>query len=314
MLTEVSERLVSFFAREVSLIAWDLLDIALVACALYYALLLIKGTRAMQMGVGLALVFVVYQISKRLGLVTLYAMLDSLLTSLVLIIVVVFQHDIRRALMRFGRRPLFTPARTALETQVIEEVVRAASSLAQKRIGGLIVFERDALLDEFIEQGTVLEAAVSKELLYSIFIPSYENPMHDGAVIIREGRVHQAGAFLPLSASTKLDKTLGTRHRAAIGVSEETDAAVVVVSEERGSVSLCFNGNVVRDLDGPSLRTALLGLLTKQPRKRASRAHGEPSRSNPPTGDTGDAEPAAEPASEEERESRTKIVKVEEAG
>jgi diadenylate cyclase len=311
MLSEFSERLVSFFAREVSLIAWDLLDIALVACALYYALLLIKGTRAMQMGVGLALVFVVYQISKRLGLVTLYAMLDSLLTSLVLIIVVVFQHDIRRALMRFGRRPLFTPARTALETQVIEEVVRAASSLAQKRIGGLIVFERDALLDEFIEQGTLLEAAVSKELLYSIFIPSYENPMHDGAVIIREGRVQQAGAFLPLSASTKLDKTLGTRHRAAIGVSEETDAAVVVVSEERGSVSLCFNGNVVRDLDGPSLRTALLGLLTKQPRKRAVRPHGEPSRSNPPAGNADLTDASTEEA---DRESRTKVVKVEEAG
>ena len=275
MLSEVSERLVSFFAREAALIAWDLLDIVLVACALYYALLLIKGTRAMQMGVGLALVFVVYQISKRLGLVTLYAMLDSLLTSLVLIIVVVFQHDIRRALMRFGRRPLLTPARTALETQVIEEVVRAATSLAQKRIGALIVFERDALLDEFIEPGTILDAACTKEILYSIFIPSFENPMHDGAVVIRDGRVQQAGAFLPLTASTKLDKSLGTRHRAAIGLSEDTDAAVVVVSEERGGISLCFNGNIVRNLDAASLRTALLGLLTKQSRKRRGRRTGE---------------------------------------
>jgi uncharacterized protein (TIGR00159 family) len=155
--------------------------------------------------------------------------------------------------------------------QVIEEVVKAASSLAQKRIGGLIVFERDALLDEFIEPGTILDAGVSKELLYSIFLPSYENPLHDGAVIIRDGRVQQAGAFLPLSASTKLDKAMGTRHRAAIGLSEDTDAAVVVISEERGAMSLCFNGNVVRDLDAVSLRTALLGLLTKQPRKRGSR-------------------------------------------
>lgn len=303
MLSDLSSRLVSFFAREFSTIGWDLLDIVLVACVLYYGLLLIKGTRAMQMGIGLALVFLVYQMSKRLGLVTLYAILDSLLTSLVLIVVVVFQNDIRRALMRFGRRPLFAPARTALETQVIEEVVRAASSLAQKRIGGLIVFERDGLLDEFIEQGTLLEAAVSKELLYSIFIPSYENPMHDGAVIIREGRVQQAGAFLPLSASTKLDKTLGTRHRAAIGVSEETDAAVVVISEERGSVSLCFNGNVVRDLDAASLRTALLGLLTK-PRKRG-RSQGESGRSVPPS------EGASEPVGEEPRE---RTAKVEEAG
>lgn len=307
MLSELSARLVSFFAREFSTIGWDLLDIGLVACVLYYGLLLIKGTRAMQMGVGLALVFLVYQGAKRTGLVTLYAILDSLLTSLVLIVVVVFQNDIRRALMRFGRRPLFAPARTALETQVIEEVVRAASSLAQKRIGGLIVFERDGLLDEFIEQGTLLEAAVSKELLYSIFIPSYENPMHDGAVIIREGRVQQAGAFLPLSASTKLDKTLGTRHRAAIGVSEETDAAVVVISEERGSVSLCFNGNVVRDLDAASLRTALLGLLTK-PRKRGPRSQSEAGRSLPPE------PPVAESAADEGREDAGKVVKVEEAG
>jgi uncharacterized protein (TIGR00159 family) len=207
---------------------------------------------------------VVYQFSKRLGLVTLYTMLDTLLTSLVLIIVVVFQQDIRRALMRFGSRPLFTPARAALETHTIEEVVKAASSLSHKRVGALIVFERDALLDEFIDEGTFLDASVSKELLYSIFIPSYENPMHDGAVVIRDGRVYQAGAFLPLTASTKLDKTLGTRHRAAIGLSEETDAAVVVVSEERGSISLCFNGNIVHNLDAASLRTALLGLLTRQ--------------------------------------------------
>jgi uncharacterized protein (TIGR00159 family) len=279
-------RIEVFFARDASLILWDVADVILVAFVLYYVLLLIKGTRAMQMGVGLALVFVVYQMAKRFGLVTLYAMLDTLLTSLVLIIVVVFQHDIRRALMRFGRRPLLTPARTALETQVIEEVVRAATSLAQKRIGALIVFERDALLDEFIEPGTMLDAGVSKEILYSIFIPSFENPMHDGAVIIRDGRVQQAGAFLPLTASTKLDKSLGTRHRAAIGLSEDTDAAVVVISEERGGISLCFNGNIVRNLDAASLRTALLGLLTKQPRKRRGRrgADGEatPRPSQPP--------------------------------
>jgi diadenylate cyclase len=270
MLSEIPHRLIAFFGREVSLVLWDLADITLVALVVYYVLSLIKGTRAVQMGIGLALVFAVYQVSKRLELVTLYTMLDTLLTSLVLIIVVVFQQDIRRALMRFGRRPLFTPVRVALETYVIEEVVKAASSLAHKRVGALIVFERDALLDEFIDEGTILDAAVSKELLYSIFIPSYENPMHDGAVVIRDGRVHQAGAFLPLTASTKLDKTLGTRHRAAIGLSEETDAAVVVVSEERGSVSLCFNGNIVHNLDAASLRTALLGLLTKQ-RARSAR-------------------------------------------
>jgi len=280
MLTELSLRWAAFIGRDLSMIAWDLADIALVACALYYVLLLLKGTRAMQVGFGLALVFVIYQASKRFGLVTLYTMLDTLLTSIVLIIVVLFQQDLRRALMRFGRRPLFTAARSAMETQVIEEVVKAASSLAQKRIGALIVFEREAMLDEFIEAGSPLDASVSKELLYSVFIPSFENPMHDGAVIIRDGRVHQAGAFLPLSGSTKLERTLGTRHRAAIGLSEETDAVVVVVSEERGAISLCFNGNIARSLDPASLRTALLGLLT---RPRARRGHGgdDNSRSRP---------------------------------
>ena len=264
--------------------ARDFADITLVACALYYVLLLLKGTRAMQVGFGLALVFVIYQVAKRFGLVTLYTLLDTLLTSIVLIIVVLFQQDLRRALMRFGRRPLFTAARSALETQVIEEVVKAASSLAQKRIGALIVFEREALLDEFIEAGSPLDASVSKELLYSVFIPSFENPMHDGAVIIRDGRVHQAGAFLPLSGSTKLERTLGTRHRAAIGLSEETDAVVVVVSEERGAISLCFNGNIARSLDPASLRTALLGLLTRpRARRKGNDGNDDGSRSRPST-------------------------------
>ena len=291
MLSELLSRLGAFFTRDLPIVLWDLADIVLVAVVLYAVLVLIRGTRAVQMGIGLGFIFIVYQVSKWLGLVTLYAMLDTLLTSLVLIIVVVFQQDIRRALMRFGARPLFTPARAALETQVIEEVVRAASSLAQKRIGALIVFEREAVLDEFIEAGTRLDAQVSKELLYSVFVPSYENPMHDGAVIISDGRVQQGGAFLPLSASNKLDKTLGTRHRAAVGLSEDTDAAVVVVSEERGAVSLCFHGNIVRDLDAASLRTALLGLLTKQPRKRRRESTAPPERrpSTPP------AEPAPPP-------------------
>jgi len=260
--------IVGFFARDPSLVLWDIADILLVATVLYYVLLLIRGTRAMQMGIGLTLVFIVYQASKRLGLVTLYAMLDTLLTSIVLIIVVLFQHDIRRALVRFGRRPFFR-VQNVQEAAVTEEVVKAATALANKRIGGLIVFERDAALDDFIEPGTKLDAVVSKELLYSIFVPSYENPMHDGAVVIRDGRVQQAGVFLPLTSSDKLDRALGTRHRAAIGITEETDAVVVVVSEERGSVSLCFNGNIVRNLDAAPLATALQGLF--HPPKRSSR-------------------------------------------
>lgn len=260
----------TFFASHWRVIA-DVFDVAIVAYVFYRGLLLIRGTRAMQMIVGLVLVFFVYQLASRAHLVTLFTILDELLTYVVLIVVVLFQNDIRRALMRVGSRPFFRAAHSARESHVIEEVVKAANALAQKRIGALIVFERDAALDEFIEQGTPLDAAVSQELLYSIFLPSYENPMHDGAVIIREGRIWQAGAFLPLTDGTKVDRTLGTRHRAAMGISEETDAVVVVVSEERGTASLCFSGNIVRDLDPNMLRQALIGLFDKGSRKRAAK-------------------------------------------
>lgn len=290
-MSELGQRFLHFFDRDLGAIALDCVDVLLVAAIIYFALLLLKGTRAMQMGVGVVLMFVVYQGAKQLGLVTLYTMLDTLLTSLVLIVVVIFQQDIRRALQRFGRSPFFSSGGVAMEHQVIDDAVRAANSLAQKRIGALIVFEREGLLEEFIESGTILDAAVSKELLYSIFIPSHENPMHDGAVIIREGRIWQAGAFLPLTASTKLDRNLGTRHRAAIGISEETDAVVIVVSEERGEVSLCFNGNIVRNLDSALLRKVLLGLFQKRQKRRAgvreertAKERGARISQNPPAG------------------------------
>lgn len=264
MTTEILDWMSSFFLeRETLRVVLDLFDILVVAYLFYRVLLLIRGTRAMQMGIGLVAVFLVYTLSRRLGLITLFSILDTLLAYVVLIIVVLFQNDIRRALMRVGNQRFFRRGQSARESQVIEEVVKATQALAQKRIGALIVFEREAAIDEFVEHGTKLDAAVSKELLYSIFVPSYENPMHDGAVLIREGRVWEAGVFLPLTESQKLDRSLGTRHRAAIGISEETDAVVVVVSEERGSASLCFGGNIVRDLDTNMLRQALVGLFDK---------------------------------------------------
>jgi hypothetical protein len=147
-------------------------------------------------------------------------------------------------------------------------VISACALLAQRRIGALIVFEREASLDDFVAQGTVLDAEVTRELLYTTFLPGYENPLHDGAVIVRNARMWKAGAFLPLTANPSLDRTLGTRHRAALGISEETDAVVVIVSEERGQVSLCFNGNIVRGLDAQSLRQALYGLF--YPKRKAA--------------------------------------------
>jgi uncharacterized protein (TIGR00159 family) len=259
------------------------LDILVVAVLVYRLLLLIRGTRAIQMGMGLALVFVAYELARHIGLLTLYSLLDGLLASMVLIVVVIFQGDIRRALMRFGGRAWWMPGSSAKATSAIEEVVKAATMLAQKRIGGLIVFERDAMLDEFMQRGTLLDSVASKELLYGLFIPSFENPLHDGAVIIRDGRVWQAGAFLPLTSNPDIDQTLGSRHRAALGISEETDAVVLVVSEERGAISLVFNGNMVRDVDASSLRDALPGLLFRRIRRK-KRKNGSPSRHSVPAG------------------------------
>ncbi len=268
LFTSVGDGFQTFFDRPAHLVLRDCVDIGLVATLIYMVLAVIKGTRAMQMAIGLGLMLVGYFLVRRIGLITMWTLLDSVLTYIVLIVVIIFQNDIRRALMRVGSRTIFKSQRTAKETAVIEEVIKAASSLAQKRIGALIVFERGASLDEFIEPGTFLDADVTKELLYTVFIPRFENPMHDGAVIIREGRAWQAGAFLPLAGTGSRARSLGARHRAASGISEESDAVVVVVSEERGAMSLCFDGNIVRNLDAQSLREALFGLFYRSKRKK----------------------------------------------
>ena len=260
-LSQLVNGFVGFFQRSPWDVLHDCLDIGLVAVLIYWALVILRGTRAMQVAIGLCLVFVGYLFARRVGLVTVTTILDSVLAYLAVIVVIIFQSDIRRALARMGRRPLLRGQRTAKETQTLEEVIKAAGTLAQKRIGALIAFERSAALDEFIERGSEVDARVSKELLHSIFVPSFENPMHDGAVIIREGRIWQAGVFLPMAGTAGGDRTLGARHRAGLGITEETDAVVVVVSEERGAISLCFDGNIVRNLGVSSLRDALYGLF-----------------------------------------------------
>jgi diadenylate cyclase len=288
----------------------NVLDIIVVAMLVYRLLLLIRGTRALQMGVGLALVVLAYYLSRWLGLLTMYWFLELLFGQIIVIIVVIFQSDIRRALMRFGARAWWMPGTSEKATSAIEEVVKAATMLAQKRIGGLIVFERDAMLEEFIQRGTVLDSVASKELLYGLFIPSFENPLHDGAAVIRDGRVWQAGAFLPLTSNPDIDQTLGSRHRAALGISEETDAVVLVVSEERGAISLVFNGNMVRDVDASSLRDALPGLLFRRVRKKKRRPatsarHSVPAPA-PRTGQTGRIDVAAiQAAADESQEGKS---------
>ena len=259
----------------------DLADLLIVTYVVYRALLVLRGTRAMQMGTGLGVIFLVYVVAKWTGLVTLLTLLSSLLSSIILIVVVVFQNDIRRGLMRVGARAFFSGIARQQETRVIDEVVAAATELARHRIGALICFEQDANLEEFVVgQGTSLDASVQRELLVSLFIPESLNKLHDGAVVIRNLRVAKAGVFFPMPDLKVLDKSLGSRHRAALGITEETDAVVVVVSEERGTISFCFNGNIVPNLDGASLKQALQGLFGQ--RARAKKKGGKRTSVAPP--------------------------------
>ncbi|MCK6586587.1 MAG: diadenylate cyclase CdaA [Polyangiaceae bacterium] len=251
----------------------DLIDLVIVAYVIYRALLVLRGTRAMQMGLGLAIVGMVYLGAKVFGLVTLLNLLSGLLSSIILIIVVVFQNDIRRALIRVGGKAWFTGGREQ-QSRVIDEVVAAATELARHRMGAIIAFEQDANLLEFVKsEGIPIDAAVTRELLVSMFVPESVNKLHDGAVLIRDLKIARAGVFFPMPETKILDAALGSRHRAALGITEETDAVVVVVSEERGTISFCFSGNIVSNLDGQSLRQALSGLFGRA----ASRKKAPPS-------------------------------------
>lgn len=236
----------------------DAIDIAIIAFVIYRIIDLIRGTRAVQMLIGLAVVFLTYLSSQYFSLYTLNWVLDNFLSSILLVIVVIFQDDIRRALTQVGTRPFFG-REPRLQGQDLEEIVRAAVSLASKRIGALIVLPRDVGLNQYIEVGTPLDAKVSKELITSIFLTT--SPIHDGALVIQHGRIIAAGCFLPLTTNPHVSKTLGTRHRAAIGLTEETDAIVIVISEEEGAISLVREGRITRDVDAGTLRSTLQKLL-----------------------------------------------------
>jgi diadenylate cyclase len=237
----------------------DVLDIAIIAFISYHVINLVRGTRTAQMLIGFLIVLGTYLGSQYFELHTLNWLLSNFLASIILVIVVIFQNDIRRALTQVGAGRAFSGEERIAQGQVLEEVVRSAVLLASKRIGALLVFERDVNLNEYIEVGTRIEARVTRELLQAIFLPV--SPIHDGAVIIQQGRVTAAGCFLPLTANPNVSKTLGTRHRAAIGLTEETDAVVVVVSEEEGKISLVREGRIIRDLDAGTLRSTLQQLF-----------------------------------------------------
>lgn len=249
-------------SRSATDLARDVLDVLITYYVFYRVALVLKGTRAMQILLGIAGVFVLYVVAELLRLHTVLTLLTAVLSSAILIVVVVFQNDIRRGLMRMGGRARLSTGQT-LEGKLIDDVVEAAQILAKHRTGAIITLEQEANLDEFVgsHQGHVIDATVTPELLVSMFIPEAMNKLHDGAVVIRDLRIAKAGVFFPMPEGRVADESFGSRHRAAMGITEETDAVVVVVSEERGSISFCFNGNIIPNLDGPRLRAALEGVF-----------------------------------------------------
>lgn len=241
----------------------DLVDILVVGFVVYQAILLIKGTKAVPMLVGLGLVFVALVLSQRLELSALNWLISTFVSSLIIVIVIIFQPDIRRALTHIGQNVMRGSEEEPV--QVLEEVVRAAVALASRKVGALIVLERYVGLNDIIAAGVRLDAAVSRELLLSLFQTA--TPLHDGAVIIVNDRIAAAKCVLPLSGNFEMIKHLGTRHRAALGLSEENDAVIVVVSEERGRISVAVEGRFMLDLDGVALRQTLFELFQVDKKK-----------------------------------------------
>ena len=233
----------------------DAVDIVLLAVLIYSGINLIRGTRAVPMLIGLGVLYGVYFVSGRLEIYTINVLLQNLLGWSVILVFIVFQNDIRRALTQVGTGPLFSSADRVAQSQAVEELVKGVTAMASRRVGALVVLQNEVGLNEYIEVGTRLDAQVSKELVASIFVPG--SPIHDGALIIQHGRITAAGCFLPLTNNPAVSKTLGTRHRAAIGLTEETDALAIVVSEEEGSISVVVGGRITRDLDAGGLRSTL---------------------------------------------------------
>jgi diadenylate cyclase len=232
-----------------------ILDILILSYIIYQILLLIRGTRAAQMLTGILIVIAAFLLSSLVHLKALNWMMNKFYSSFIIILIILFQDDIRIALSRIGKKSLIANYQTQSSSRVLDEISRAASALAANSFGGLIVIERSILLNRYVDIGVLIDGLITKDLLVSIFNPS--SPIHDGAVIIQKGRVAAAGCFLPLTRDEDLDPNMGTRHRAAIGVSQETDAVVVLVSEEEGSISLAVDGKFSKDLDQKELRKGL---------------------------------------------------------
>lgn len=257
----------------------QVLDILIVSVLMYRALLVIRGTRALPMLLGLTAVAAVYFIAKEVGFVTLAWLIDSFFNSFILLVVVIFQDDIRRALTKVGSQSFIFKQGKSVPHHVLDEVALSAHKLSKAKLGSLMVIQREVGLEEFMEEGVHLDAQVSPKILLSIF--SKESPLHDGAVIIQGGNIKAAGCVLPLSFNPDLDPNLGTRHRAALGMTERSDAIVVVTSEETGAITVFIDGTLHRNLDANSLKDLLqrnlmnIGVARRDLFWRGEGSHGE---------------------------------------
>src|SRR5436309_3383611 len=242
---------------------WDLVDILVVSVLIYELLKLIRGTRAVQMALGGGVLVALFYGSRWAHLETVNWLIRNLVGYLVFAVIVLFQSDIRRALAHLGRAPFFRYfAKPESAEESIEELVVAASMLSAQHIGAIVAMERQIGLRNYIEGGIPLDAVVSYDLVLSIFQPY--SPLHDGAVIVQDDRVAAAACFLPLTVNPKLSKELGSRHRAAIGLTEENDSVAIVVSEENGIISVVADGQIERDLNADALRARLRSLVLQR--------------------------------------------------
>jgi len=252
----------------------DIFEIGVVTVLIYHFLLLIKGTRGWQMTLGITALALFYYMTRILELRTVEWVLANFFTYFVFALIVIFQSEIRRGLAILGRGRFFTRLSKARGGSAFDEIVLAATTLSSQKIGGLIVIEREIGLKNYVESGIKLDAFLTYDLLVSIFNPN--SSLHDGAVIIQGDRISAAACFLPLTLDPYLSKELGTRHRAAIGITEETDAVAVVVSEETGTISAVYEGEITRNLDGSRLLRYLRDVTEKPRRDRRKEAGAEP--------------------------------------
>ncbi|MEW6585816.1 MAG: diadenylate cyclase CdaA [Nitrospirota bacterium] len=243
----------------------DLVDIILMSFILYRLLLIIKGTKAAHMLIGLGLLLAASFLSRHFELYTVDWLIQSFWGQIVIAIIILFQPEIRRALAQMGETRFLRTLTPAEELKSLDEIVKATVALANRKMGALIAIERETSLRDFVEIGTPLDAKVSREVLLSIFHPT--SPIHDGAVVIKGNRIVAAGCFLPIAVSAEISKTMGTRHRAALGLSEETDAVVIIVSEETGHISMALKGKIETPLDMGTLRDILTKLFTEKGKK-----------------------------------------------